>query len=48
MNKIYALFFRGVAPARTTIQQIAPVDRNQRRAEGMYPGIEQISLIAVK
>jgi reactive intermediate/imine deaminase len=48
MNKIYALFFRGVAPARTTIQQIASVDRNRRRAEGMYPGIEQISLIAVK
>jgi enamine deaminase RidA (YjgF/YER057c/UK114 family) len=48
MNKIYALFFSGVAPARTTIQQIAPVDRNQPHAEGIYPAIEQISLIAVK
>jgi enamine deaminase RidA (YjgF/YER057c/UK114 family) len=48
MNKIYALFFSGVAPARTTIQQIAPVDRNRPHAEGIYPAIEQISLIAVK
>ena len=48
MNKIYALFFSGVAPARTTIQQIDPVDRNQPHAEGIYPAIEQISLIAVK
>ncbi len=47
MNKIYALFFRGVAPARTTIQQTAPVDRNGHR-EGIYPAIEQISLVAVK
>jgi reactive intermediate/imine deaminase len=48
MNKVYALFFSGVAPARTTIQQIAPVDRNRPHAEGIYPEIEQISLIAVK
>ena len=48
MNKIYALFFGGVAPTRTTIQQIASVDRSQQHAEGIYPAIEQISLIAVK
>jgi len=48
MNKIYGLFFSGVAPARTTIQQIAPVDRNRPHEEGIYPAIEQISLIAVK
>ena len=48
MNKIYALFFSGVAPTRTTIQQIAPVHREQQYPEGMYPAIEQISLIAVK
>ncbi len=47
MNKIYALYFKGVAPTRTTIQQIAPVDRN-RHGEGIYPAIEQISLIAVR
>jgi reactive intermediate/imine deaminase len=48
MNKIYALFFSGVAPARTTVQQITPVDRNQQSTEGIFPAIEQISLIAVK
>jgi reactive intermediate/imine deaminase len=48
MNKIYALFFSGVAPARTTVQQITPVDRNRQYPEGIYPAIEQISLIAVK
>jgi enamine deaminase RidA (YjgF/YER057c/UK114 family) len=47
MNKIYALFFSGVAPARTTVQQITPVDRNRQSTEGIYPAIEQISLIAV-
>jgi enamine deaminase RidA (YjgF/YER057c/UK114 family) len=48
MNKIYALFFGGVAPVRTTVQQITPVDRNRQSTEGIYPAIEQISLIAVK
>ena len=48
MNKIYALFFSGVAPARTTVQQITPVDHNRQSTEGIYPAIEQISLIAVK
>lgn len=48
MNKIYALFFKGIAPARTTVQQIAPLDRSAHQAEGIYPSIEQISLIAVK
>ena len=49
MNKIYALFFKGVPPVRTTIQQIAPIDRTRQGArEGSYPEIEQISIIAVK
>ena len=48
MNKIYALFFSGVAPARTTIQQVTPIDRNRPQAEGIFPAIEQISVIAVK
>ena len=47
MNKMYAKYFTGVAPARTTIQQIAPVVRKQADDE-IYPEIEQISLIAVK
>jgi len=47
MNKLYAKYFTGILPARTTIQQIAPVDR-KRTADDSYPGVEQISLIAVK
>jgi reactive intermediate/imine deaminase len=46
MNKLYAKYFSGVLPARTTVQQIAPVDR-RKRADDSYPGVEQISLVAV-
>jgi reactive intermediate/imine deaminase len=47
MNKIYAKYFSGIPPARTTIQQIAPMER-KRSENDTYPEIEQISLIAVK
>jgi reactive intermediate/imine deaminase len=47
MNKIYAKYFKTPYPARTTIQQLAPAER-KADAEGRYPGLEQISLIAVK
>lgn len=47
MNKIYAKYFSGIAPARSTIQQLAPVER-KRKENDTYPEIEQISLIAVK
>ncbi len=47
MNAIYAKYFKGVNPARTTIQQMPPADRNPR-PEGLFPAIEQISFIAVK
>lgn len=47
MNKLYAKYFTGINPARTTIQQIAPVDRSKRENDS-YPEIEQISLVAVK
>jgi enamine deaminase RidA (YjgF/YER057c/UK114 family) len=47
MNKIYSKYFTGIFPARTTVQQMAPVDRS-RRFDDSYPEIEQISLIAVK
>jgi reactive intermediate/imine deaminase len=46
MNKLYATYFSGVFPARTTVQQIAPVDRS-KKADDTYPGVEQISLVAV-
>jgi reactive intermediate/imine deaminase len=47
MNKLYAKYFKGVAPARTTVQQLPPVERKPN-AEGEYPELEQISLIAVR
>lgn len=47
MNKIYAKYFKDLLPARTTIQQVKPVDRSPN-SEGIYPEIEQISLIAVR
>jgi enamine deaminase RidA (YjgF/YER057c/UK114 family) len=47
MNKVYAKYFKVPYPARTTIQQIAPAERKADE-EGRYPGLEQISLIAVK
>jgi enamine deaminase RidA (YjgF/YER057c/UK114 family) len=48
MNKIYAKYLKPPFPARTTIQQIAPTAERKSDEEGRYPGLEQISLIAVK
>jgi reactive intermediate/imine deaminase len=48
MNKIYAKYFKPPYPARTTIQQVAPVGERKSDEEGRYPGLEQISIIAVK
>lgn len=45
MNGVYAGYFPGVAPARTTIQQIAPAKR-QADAKGRWPTLEQISVVA--
>ena len=47
MNRIYAQYFPEAPPARTTVAQLAPVDRMPRN-DDTYPGLEQISLIAVK
>lgn len=47
MNGIYKLFFGGVAPARTTVQQFAPAER-KANSKDQWPDLEQISLIAVK
>jgi reactive intermediate/imine deaminase len=47
MNRIYAHYFSDTPPARTTVAQVAPVDRTPRN-EDTFPGLEQISLIAVK
>lgn len=47
MNRIYAQYFPTNPPTRTTVAQLAPVDRTPRN-DDTYPGLEQISLIAVK
>jgi reactive intermediate/imine deaminase len=47
MNKIYGIYFKQLPPARTTIQQLKSVNRSPN-SEGIYPEIEQISLIAVR
>jgi reactive intermediate/imine deaminase len=47
MNKIYTKYFKDLLPARTTVQQVKPVDRSPK-ADGAYPEVEQISLIAVR
>jgi reactive intermediate/imine deaminase len=46
-DQVYGKYFRGTLPAQTTIQQIAPADRNPDKDEH-YPDLEQVSLIAVK
>jgi enamine deaminase RidA (YjgF/YER057c/UK114 family) len=47
MNRIYAQYFPTAPPTRTTVAQVAPGDRAPR-SDDTFPGLEQISLIAVK
>ncbi|MFN7994364.1 MAG: RidA family protein [Bryobacteraceae bacterium] len=47
MNGVYKTFFQ-VPPTRTTVQQIAPVKDRGANDRGVFPGLEQISFIAVK
>ena len=46
-DDVYVQYFGPVMPARTTIQQIAPTKREADR-EGHFPGLEQVSFIAVR
>ncbi len=46
-DDVYAQYFGSVLPARTTIQQIAPTKREADK-EGHFPGLEQVSFIAVR
>jgi 2-iminobutanoate/2-iminopropanoate deaminase len=46
-NKVYAEYFPDAPPARTVVQQLPPADRSPD-AEGHYPDLEQMSLIAVR
>ncbi|HET6177084.1 MAG TPA: RidA family protein [Candidatus Sulfotelmatobacter sp.] len=46
-DEVYSQYFGSVAPARTTVQQIAAAERKPDK-EDHYPDLEQISLIAVR
>ena len=46
-DAVYAEYFASVPPARTAIQQIAPVERKPDKND-QFPGLEQVSLIAVR
>jgi reactive intermediate/imine deaminase len=46
-DEVYGHYFSRVMPARTTIQQIAPAERNLDK-EDHYPDLEQLSLIAIR
>jgi len=46
-DEVYAQYFGSVPPARTTVQQIAPAERKADK-DDHFPGLEQVSLIAVR
>lgn len=46
-DQVYKEYFGALLPARTTIQQIAPTLRKPD-SEDRFPGLEQVSLIAVR
>src|SRR5579863_3119804 len=47
LDDVYVQYFSRVLPARTTVQQIAPTERNADK-EDHYPGLEQVSFIAIR
>jgi enamine deaminase RidA (YjgF/YER057c/UK114 family) len=46
-DKVYAEYFKGTMPARTTVEQIAPTVRNSDK-DDHFPDLEQVSLIAIR
>jgi len=46
-DDVYVKYFSSELPARTTVQQIAPAQRNPDK-DGHYPDLEQVSLIAIR
>lgn len=46
-DEVYAQYFGSVPPARTIVQQIAPTERKAEK-DDHFPGLEQVSLIAVR
>jgi len=47
MNRVYAQYFSGTLPTRTTVEHRAPVARKADE-EDRWPAIEEIALIAVR
>jgi len=48
INRVYTQYFdKGIAPARTTVQQVPPGER-KADADNRWPTLEQISIVAVK
>jgi 2-iminobutanoate/2-iminopropanoate deaminase len=47
MNRVYAQYFPELFPTRTTIATVPPIERKPVN-EDVFPGLEQISLVAVK
>ena len=46
-DKVYAEYFKGTLPAQTVLQQLPSADRAPD-AQGHFPDLEQMSLIAIK
>jgi 2-iminobutanoate/2-iminopropanoate deaminase len=46
-DKVYAEYFKGTLPAQTVLQQLPSADRTPD-AQGHFPDLEQMSLIAIK
>jgi reactive intermediate/imine deaminase len=46
-NKVYTEYFNAVLPAQTVVEQLPPTNRSAD-AEGRFPDLEQVSLIAVR
>jgi reactive intermediate/imine deaminase len=46
-DQVYAEYFGAIMPSATTVQQIAPTER-KADSEDHFPGLEQVSLIAVR
>jgi reactive intermediate/imine deaminase len=46
-DQVYAEYFGAIMPAATTVQQIAPTQR-KADSEDHFPGLEQVSLIAIR
>jgi enamine deaminase RidA (YjgF/YER057c/UK114 family) len=48
MNKVYAEYFPGTPPTRTTVQQYQAIGERKADARDRWPTLEQISIVAVK